>query len=197
MTADSPKNEIIEAVLSGKKVHKISPAFRIPWTDEEIQIMARDVFETGQASKLQNRTHPTEIPAVNYLNQRIPGGIHGWVNRVRTRHLLKHNPELVRKGRIRPGSMSTRQIWREASKILLSEYRYWVKVLHENRKLMAQGHGYLVQYPKISHLPFRCNDTFLGGEWSHFSSFWDSFIEELRFVIVLAFSLAGKYFKFS
>ena len=185
MTADSSKEEIIEAVLSGKKVHKISPAFRVPWTDEEIQIMARDVFETGQASKQQNRTCPPEIPAVNYLNQRIPGGILGWVNRVRTRHLFRPNPDIVRGGRIRPGSMSTRQVWREASKILLAEYRYWVNILQRNRQLMAQGRGYLVQYPKIGHLPFRCNDTFLGGEWSHFSSFWDSFIEELRLVFAL------------
>ena len=142
--------------------------------------MAQDVFKTGLDSKERNRTHPTEIPAVNYRNQRIPGGILGWVNRVRTRHALPHNPNLVRGGRLRPGAQTTRQVWREASKILLSEYRYWVDVLKENRKLMAQGRGYLVRYPKIGHLPFRCNDTFLGGEWSHFSSFWDSFIEEMR-----------------
>ena len=180
MTADSPKEEIIQAVLNGEKVHKISPAFRVSWTEEEIQRMAHDVFKTGLASKAQNRSQPPEIPAVNYLNQPISGGILGWVNRVRTGHLLQHNPYLVRQGRLRPGSQTTRQVWREASKILLTEYRHWVEVLKENRKLMAQGRGYMVRYPKIGHLPFRCNDTFLGGEWSHFSSFWDSFIEEMR-----------------
>ena len=168
------------AVLNGEKVHKISPAFEVTWTDEEVRIMAENVFKTGLESKEKSRSNPTEIPAVNYLNQPIPDGILGWVNRVRTRHLLGHNPNLTRGGRIRPNSRSNRQIWREASKILLEEYRYWVKVLHENRKLMAQGRGHMVRYPKIGDLPFRSNDVFLGGEWSKFSSFWDSFISEMR-----------------
>ena len=142
--------------------------------------MAKGVYEAGLQSKAQQRQTPTEIPAVNYRNEPIPGGILGWVNRVRTGHLLKHNSEITRQGRIRPGSRSNRQLWREASKILLKEYEYWTKQLQQNRKLMAEGRGYLVKYPKIKDLPFRCNNVFLGGEWSHFSRFWEPFIESIR-----------------
>ena len=47
---------------------------------------------------------------------------------------------------------------------------------------MASGRGFMVEYPKIGNLPFRDNDTFLGGEWSHFASFWDEFIEGMKLV---------------
>ena len=143
--------------------------------------MAKGVFEAGLKSKAQQRQSPTEIPAVNYKNEPIPGGILGWVNRVRTGHCLKHNPQIRRQGRLRPGSLSSRQLWREASRFLLLEYDYWVEQLHRNRKLMAEGQGHLVKYPKIKNLPFRCNNVFLGGEWSHFSAFWEPFIELIRF----------------
>ena len=169
------------AVLAGEKVHKISPAFQKPWTTEEINIMAKHVFQVGLESKARQRHTPTEIPAVNYLNQPIPGGLLGWVNRVRTRHCLKHNPHIQRQGRLRPGSLSNRQLWREASRYLQLEYDYWVQVLHENRQKMAEGRGYLVRYPKIGDLPFRCNNVFLGGEWSHFASFWEPFIAKIRY----------------
>ena len=144
--------------------------------------MAKHVFDTGVASKAQQRRSPTEIPAVNYLNNPIPGGVLGWLNRVRTRHSLKHNPYIVRAGRIRPGSKTNRQLWREVSSILLLEYKYWVQVLHKNRKLISEGRGYLCEHPKVGGLPFRCNNVFLGGEWNNFSSFWDPFIESIRFV---------------
>ena len=127
----------MKAVLAGEKVHKISPAFPISWTPEEIKIMASDVFQTGLESKARQRQSPTEIPAVNYLNDPIPGGILGWLNRVRTGHLLKHNKLIPRCGRIRPGSKSNRQLWKEVSQILLLEYKYWTSQLHENRRLMA------------------------------------------------------------
>ena len=171
----------MQAVLSGEKVHKISPAFPVPWTNDEINLMAKHVYETGVQSKAQQRQSPTEIPAVNYKNEPIPGGIFGWLNRVRTRRLLKHNPNLFRGGRLRPGAKSNRQLWREASSILLSEYKYWTQKLHENRRLMSEGRGYLCEYPKIGGLPFRCNNVFIGGEWSQFASFWEPFIESIRF----------------
>ena len=185
MGPHSTKAEIMRAVLAGEKVHKISPAFPISWTPEEIKIMASDVFRTGLESKARQRQSPTEIPAVNYLNDPIPGGILGWLNRVRTGHLLKHNKLIPRCGRIRPGSKSNRQLWKEVSHVLLLEYQYWTSQLHENRRLMAEGRGYLVKYPKIGHLPFRCNNVFLGGEWSHFSSFWEPFIEQMRYLKIL------------
>ena len=181
MGPDSPKEDILAAIFAGEKVHKISPAFPVSWTGAEIHLMAQHVFKTGLNSKENNRTHPTEIPAVNYLNQPISGGILGWVNRVRTGHLLKHNPKITRGGRIRPGSRSNRQLWREASHILIAEYEYWSDVLKANRHLMSTGRGYLVKYPRIGHLPFRDNDVFLGGEWSQFSSFWDPFISSIRY----------------
>ena len=147
--------------------------------------MAKHVYEAGVQSKAQQRQSPTEIPAVNYKNQPISGGILGWLNRVRTRRLFKNNSllESQRGGRIRPGSKSNRQLWRNASAVLLAEYQYWVKKLHENRKLMSEGRGYLCEYPKIGNLPFRCNNVFIGGEWSQFSSFWEPFIESIRFEI--------------
>ena len=142
--------------------------------------MAKGVFEAGVKSKAQQRQSPTEIPAVNYKNEPISGGVLGWVNQVRTGHRLKHNKRLKRQGRIRPGSRSNRQLWREVSRILLCEYEHWSEQLRQNRALMAEGRGYLVKYPKIKDLPFRCNSVFLGGEWSHFASFWEPFIEMMR-----------------
>ena len=142
--------------------------------------MARHVYETGLQSKARQRQAPTEIPAVNYLNNPIPGGVLGWLNRVRTRHALKHNPLIQKRGRIRPGSKSNRALWREVSTVLLLEYKYWTQVLRKNRQLMSKGQGYLCEHPKIGGLPFRCNNVFLGGEWSNFSAFWEPFIEAIR-----------------
>lgn len=175
----------MQAVFSGQKVHKVSPAFPVSWTTDEINLMAKHVYEAGVQSKAQQRQSPTEIPAVNYKNQPISGGILGWLNRVRTRRLFKKNPFLEphRGGRIRPGSKSNRQLWRDASTVLLAEYQYWVKKLHKNRELMSEGRGYLCEYPKIGNLPFRCNNVFVGGEWSQFASFWEPFIESIRLEI--------------
>ena len=122
---------------------------------------------------------------MNYKNEFINGGILAWVNSVRTGKRLKYNPYIqhnLRGGRFRPGGKTNRQLWREASKILLAEYQYWAEKLESNRELIQSGRGYLVEYPKIGNLPFRSNDTFLGGEWSHFSGFWESFIEQLKLV---------------
>ena len=180
VSPQSTKEEILRAVFAGEKVHKVSPAFPVSWTTEEVNLMAKHVYEIGVQSKAQQRQSPTEIPAVNYKNEPIPGGILGWLNRVRTRRILKQNPHHPRLGRIRPGSKSNRQLWRETSTILLEEYKYWVKQLHKNRVLISEGRGYLCKYPKIGGLPFRCNNVFLGGEWSQFSSFWEPFIDAIR-----------------
>ena len=167
-------------MLAGKKVHKISPAFPVNWTHEEMKIMSDHVFKEGESRRKTGDRRPIEIPAVNYLNKPISGGLLHWVNQVRLRHRLKYNPYIVRGGRIRPGGRTNRQLWREVSKILLAEYRYWSEKLKTNRDLMSTGRGYLVEYPKIGNLPFRDNDVFVGGEWSHFSSFWDEFIDGLK-----------------
>ena len=168
------------AVLAGKKVHKISPAFPVAWTKAEIDQMAEFVYDAGQKHRHALDNNAPEIPAVNYRNEFISGGILTWVNSVRTGKRLKYNPYIMRGGRFRPGGKTNRQLWREASKILLAEYRYWSEKLETNREMIRTGRGYLVEYPKIGNLPFRSNDTFIGGEWSHFSGFWESFIEQLK-----------------
>ena len=142
--------------------------------------MAEHVFKEGESLRSQSQRAPPAIPAVNYLNKPIKGGLMAWVNRVRLRYLFKHNPYIPRGGRLRPGGRTNRQLWKEVSRILLAEYRYWSEKLVTNRQLMSTGRGYLVEYPRIGHLPFRDNDVFLGGEWSQFSEFWDEFIENLK-----------------
>ena len=183
LTADSPKSEILAAVLAGEKVHKVSPAFPVDWSNEEMTQMADHVFSVGESLRNSSEQRPTEIPAVNYQNKPINGGLLHWVNQVRLRHKLKYNPYIDRLGRIRPGGRTNRQLWREVSKILLAEYRYWSEKLKTNRELISSGRGYLVEYPRIGNLPFRDNEVFLGGEWSHFSTFWNSFIEDLKYVL--------------
>lgn len=161
----------MEAVLAGKKVHKISPAFPKTWSAAEIDKMAGFVFAEGEKMRQKTDKSPPEIPAVNYKNEPLSGGLLQWVNLVRMRRKLKYNPYLQRQGRLRPGGRTNRQLWKEVSKILLAEYRYWSEKLQHNRQLMATGRGFLVEYPRIGNLPFRDNETFLGGEWSHFASF--------------------------
>ena len=168
------------AVLSGKKVHKISPAFPKSWTADEIEKMAECVFKTGQAQREATEKVPVEIPAVNYQNKPISGGLLQWVNLVRLNRKLKYNPYIQRQGRLRPGGRTNRQLWKEVSQILLAEFKYWSLKLKYNRQLMARGQGYLVEYPKIGNLPFRDNDCFFGGEWSHFSCFWNEFIDSMK-----------------
>lgn len=119
---------------------------------------------------------------MNYQNKPISGGLLQWVNRVRLRHHLKYNPYIQRGGRLKPGGRTNRQLWKEVSRILLAEFRYWSEKLKTNRHLMATGRGYLVEYPKIGNLPFRDNEVFLGGEWSHFAEFWDEFIDQTKYV---------------
>ena len=170
----------MKAVLSGKKVHKISPAFPVNWTQDEMKTMAENVYQAGQAHRERAEKDPIEIPAVNYENKPIPGGLLNWVNLVRLNRKLKYNPYIVRGGRIRPGGRTNRQLWKEVSRILLAEYKYWSFKLHTNRQLMSSGRGYLVEYPKLSNIPFRDNEVFLGGEWSHFSEFWDEFIDNMK-----------------
>ena len=167
-------------MLAGEKIHKISPAFPVKWTKEEINLMSEHVFSTGESLRTDRHRGSQEIPAVNYQNKPISGGLLQWVNRVRLRHHLKYNPYIQRGGRIKPGGRSNRQLWKEVSRILLAEYRYWSEKLKRNRELMATSRGYLVEYPKIGNLPFRDNDVFLGGEWSHFASFWDEFIDQTK-----------------
>ena len=152
----------------------------MPWTKQEIDLMSDFVYKAGEARRQTLDNEAPEIPAVNYKNEPINGGILSWVNSVRTRKRLKYNPYIIRGGRFRPGGKTNRQLWREASKILLAEYQYWSEKLESNRELIRTGRGYLVEYPKIGNLPFRSNDIFLGGEWSHFSGFWESFIEQLK-----------------
>ena len=142
--------------------------------------MAEFVYQEGEKHRKNTENSPTEIPAVNYQNKPISGGLLQWVNLVRLNRKLKYNRYIVRGGRIRPGGRTNRQLWKEVSRILLAEYRYWSEKLLLNRDLMATGRGYLVEYPQIGNLPFRDNDTFLGGEWSHFASFWDEFIEKMK-----------------
>ena len=167
-------------MLSGQKVHKISPAFPVNWTDNDISRMAEHVYSVGCQHRERAEKNPIDIPAVNYQNKPISGGLLNWVNLVRLNRKLKYNPYIVRGGRIRPGGRTSRQLWKETSRILLAEYRYWSIKLKSNRQLMSEGRGYLVEYPKISNLPFRDNDVFLGGEWSHFSEFWDEFIDSMK-----------------
>ena len=145
-----------------------------------MKIMSDHVFSVGESIRNSAEKTPLTIPAVNYQNKPISGGLLHWVNQVRLRHRFKYNPYIVRQGRLRPGGPTDRQLWREVSKILLAEYRYWSEKLKINRELISTGRGYLVEYPKISNIPFRDNDVFVGGEWSNFSSFWDEFIENLK-----------------
>ena len=166
--------------MAGKKVHKISPAFSKNWSAADIEKMAECVHQTGLKQREAAEKSTLEIPAVNYRNEPISGGLLQWVNLVRLNRKLKYNPYITRGGRIRPGGRTNRQLWKETSRILLAEYKYWSLKLKSNRQLMAQGRGYLVEYPKIGNLPFRDNDTFLGGEWSKFSCFWDDFIEQMK-----------------
>ena len=180
LNADSPKADVLKAVLAGEKVHKISPAFPINWTQDEMNQMAEHVYQAGQEYRERAERDPIEIPAVNYENKPLSGGLLNWVNLVRTGRKLKYNPYIQRGKRIKPGGRTSRQIWKETSHILLAEYRYWSQKLYQNRQLMSSGRGYLVEYPKIGNLPFRNNDVFLGGEWNHFRSFWDEFIEEMK-----------------
>ena len=175
MNADSSKADILAAVLAGKKVHKISPAFDKNWSADEIKTMAECVFKAGQEQRQAAEKTPTEIPAVNYQNKPISGGLLQWVNLVRLNRKLKYNRFITRGGRIRPGGRSNRQLWKEVSQILLAEFKYWSLKLKSNRELMEQGRGYMVEYPKIGNLPFRDNNTFLGGEWSHFLPFWEEY----------------------
>ena len=142
--------------------------------------MAEHVFVAGQQYRNRAESNPIEVPAVNYLNQPISGGLLNWVNLVRTNRKLKYNPYIDRGRRIRPGGRTSRQIWKEVSRILLAEFRYWSQKLHSNRQLMSQGRGFMVEYPKIGNIPFRDNTVFLGGEWSHFREFWDEFIESMK-----------------
>ena len=142
--------------------------------------MAKKVHDVGLEQKQKTDKSPPEIPAVNYKNEPINGGIRQWVNLVRLGRKLKYNPYITRGGRIRPGGRTNRQLWKEVSQILLAEYKYWSLKLKENRKYMSLGLNYLVEYPKIGNLPFRSNDVFLGGEWSHFSKFWDEFIDQMK-----------------
>ena len=142
--------------------------------------MAEHVYQVGLAHRERAERDPIEIPAVNYENKPIPGGLLNWVNLVRLNRKLRYNPYIVRGGRIRPGGRTSRQIWKEVSRILLAEYRYWSKKLIYNRELISQGRGFMVEYPKIGNLPFRDNDVFLGGEWSHFREFWDEFIDGMK-----------------
>ena len=179
ITSDSPKADVLAAVLAGKKIHKISPAFPVNWNEDEIAQMSEHVFSTGESLRAHNQK-PPEIPAVNYQNKPISGGLLQWVNRVRLRYLFKYNPYIVRGGRIKPGSRTNRQLWREASRILLAEYKYWSQKLIVNRRYISTGRGFLVEYPKVCHLPFRDNDVFVGGEWSNFGDFWDEFIESMK-----------------
>ena len=142
--------------------------------------MSDHVFNVGESLRSSTNKKPVEIPAVNYANKPITGGLMHWVNQVRLRHRLKYNPYIDRGGRHRPGGRSNRQLWKEVSYILLAEYRYWSEKLQTNREFISSGRGYLVEYPKIGNLPFRDNDVFVGGEWSHFASFWDQFVEDLK-----------------
>ena len=169
------------AVMAGEKVHKISPAFSKNWSAQEINTMAEFVYKEGEKIRNQAERSPPDIPAVNYENKPISGGLLQWVNLVRLNRKLKYNKYIVRGGRLLPGGKSNRQLWKETSRILLAEYRYWSEKLVSNRQLMASGRGYLVEYPQIGNLPFRDNDSFLGGEWSHFSSFWDEFIDGMKY----------------
>ena len=143
-------------------------------------IMAEHVFQAGHDYRERAEKDPIEIPAVNYQNKPISGGLLNWVNLVRMNRKLKYNPYIVRGGRIRPGGRTSRQIWKETSRILLAEFRYWSEKLRSNRQLMSEGRGFMVEYPKIGNIPFRDNDVFLGGEWSHFREFWDEFIDGLK-----------------
>ena len=166
--------------MAGQKVHKISPAFPKNWTAAEIEQMAEFVHKAGHEQREAAEKTSLEIPAVNYKNEPISGGLLQWVNLVRLDRKLKYNRLIERGGRIRLGGRTNRQLWKETSKILLAEYKYWSLKLKSNRQLMAQGRGYLVEYPKIGNLPFRDNATFLGGEWSHFREFWNTFIDEMK-----------------
>ena len=138
--------------------------------------MADGVFKAGQNHRERAEKDPIQIPAVNYENKPLSGGLLNWVNLVRLGRKLKYNPYIVRGGRIRPGGRTNRQLWKEVSRILLAEYKYWSQKLVTNRKLISEGRGYMVEYPRIGNIPFRDNDVFLGGEWSHFSEFWEEFI---------------------
>lgn len=128
----------------------------------------------------ETKSQHSEIPAVNFENKPISGGLLQWVNQVRMKRRLKANPYINRGGRLHPESRSNRQLWKEVSRILLAEYKFWSEKLVSNRELISSGRGYMVEYPKIGNLPFRDNDVFLGGEWSHFSEFWQEFIDGLK-----------------
>ena len=183
MTEDSSKADILAAVFSGKKVHKLSPAFQKDWTNAEIESMSEFVHKTGQEHRDRQNQGPPEIPAVDYKNRPLKGGKDGllnWVNSVRLNRRFKYNHLIQRGGRLRPGGRTNRQLWKEVSRILLAEFKYWSLKLKQNRQLMAQGRGHMVEYPKVSDLPFRDNSVFLGGEWSHFSCFWDEFIDLMK-----------------
>ena len=119
--------------------------------------MAEFVYKAGEAHREKAEKAPIEIPAVDYKNKPISGGLLQWVNLVRLNRKLKYNRFITRGGRIRPGGRSNRQLWKEVSEILLAEYKYWSLKLKSNRQLMAQGRGYLVEYPKIGNLPFEFN----------------------------------------
>ena len=142
--------------------------------------MSEFVHKVGQDHRDRQNQGPTEIPAVDYKNRPLKNGLLDWVNSVRLNRRFKYNHLIPRGGRIRPGGRTNRQLWKEVSRILLAEYKYWSLKLKYNRQLMAQGRGYLVEYPKISNLPFRDNAVFLGGEWSHFACFWNEFIEAMK-----------------
>ena len=145
-----------------------------------MQTMAEHVFAAGHEYRERAERDPIEIPAVNYQNKPLSGGLLHWVNLVRLGRKLKYNPYITRGHRIRPGGRTSRQIWKEVSRILLAEYKYWSLKLQSNRQLMSSGRGYLVEYPKIGNIPFRDNDVFLGGEWNHFREFWAEFIESMK-----------------
>ena len=68
---ESSKADVLAAVLAGKKVHKYSPAFPMPWTKQEIDLMADFVYKAGQARRHTLDNDAPEIPAVNYKNEPI------------------------------------------------------------------------------------------------------------------------------
>ena len=117
LNADSSKADILAAVLAGEKVHKISPAFEVAWSPEEIDTMAKFVYEEGERIRRQRDRGPPEIPAVNYKNEPINGGLMHWVNLVRLNRKFKYNPYIKRGGRLRPGGRTNRQLWKEVSSI--------------------------------------------------------------------------------
>ena len=124
-------------------------------TQDELKIMSEHVFAAGEQQRQLKRNGTSEIPAVNYQNKPIPGGLLHWVNQVRLKRKLKYNPYITRGGRLHPNSRTNRQLWKEVSRILLAEYKYWSEKLVSNRELISSGRGYLVEHPKIGNLPFQ------------------------------------------